>query len=266
VAPEHPLLARSLASGRVAHAYAFIGPPGSGRKAAALEFARALLGSDRPAHADLHVIAPTPPDGNPKGARLIRLRAIRELERVAALKPFVGPWKVFIVEDADRMTEETPQAFLKTLEEPPPGTVIILVLPRAGAVPATVLSRCQIVRFRPLPSPAAPADREAARAMLDEARAEGGEAVLRHAQSVDRDRPGAEALVDAVWMWYRDLLRASAGAPADDQAARAAAELTLEGILSGLLTCREAWRALGVNVSPRLTVETLLSRLAVRAA
>src|SRR4030095_10575799 len=47
------------------------------------------------------------------------------------------------------MTGDTPQSSLKTLEEPPPATVIILILPRARAVPATVLSRCQVVRFAP---------------------------------------------------------------------------------------------------------------------
>ena len=153
MAPEHPLLARALASGRVGHAYAFIGPAGSGRRAAALGFARALLGSERPGHPDLHVIVPTPPDDNPRGAKLIRIGAVRELERVASLRPFVGPLKVFIVEDADRMTSDAPHAVLKVLEEPPPGTLIILILPRAGAVPSTVISRCQIVRFRPGPAP-----------------------------------------------------------------------------------------------------------------
>src|SRR5204863_407289 len=77
------LLSRALASGRVAHAYAFIGPAGSGRTAAALAFAGALLcakggcGSCRECrlavarqHPDLHVIVPTPPEENPKGTLL----------------------------------------------------------------------------------------------------------------------------------------------------------------------------------------------------
>jgi DNA polymerase-3 subunit delta' len=262
MALEHPLLARALASGRVGHAYAFVGPPGSGRRAAALEFARTLLGRDRPRHPDLHVIAPTPPDDNPRGARLIRIGAIRELERLASLRPLVGPWKVFLVEEAERMTSDAPQAFLKTLEEPPPGTVIILILARVGALPATVLSRCQIVRFRPAPSPAADAERQAARAALDDVGQQGIEAALRHAQSVDSDRPRAEALVSEIWCWYAELLRAKAGAPADGEAARVADSLTASHILAGLAGCREAWRALGVNVSPRLTLEVLLSRLA----
>src|SRR5207248_6517852 len=75
-------LRRALDGGRVAHAYAFVGPAGSGRFTTALAFASELLGADatRP-HADLHVLTPTPPESNPKGARAIRIGAIRELER-----------------------------------------------------------------------------------------------------------------------------------------------------------------------------------------
>ena len=266
MALEHPLLARAIAGGRVAHAYAFIGPAGSGRKAAAMEFERALLGTDRAAHPDLHVISPTPPEDRPRGPLAIRIDDVRALGRAALLAPAMGPWKVFIVGDADRMTGESPQAFLKTLEEPPARTVIILILSRARAVPATVLSRCQIVRFLPRPSATAAADRAAARSMFGEVLAGGAEAMFRQAQSVDRDRPRAEAVVDAVRFWYRDLLRAKAGVAVGEEEMREAAGLTFDEILNGLATCREAWRALGVNVSPRLTLEVLLSRLALRAA
>jgi len=266
VAPEHPLLGRVLAGGRVAHAYAFVGPAGSGRKAAAVEFARALLGSEGPSHPDLYLIAPTPPEGNPRGPRAIRIDAIRALERAASLRPVRARLKVFIVEEADRMTGESPEAFLKTLEEPPAGTVIILLLSRARAVPATVLSRCQIVRFQAAPREGEPAEREAVRAMFRESRDGGAEAMFRHAQAVDRDRHRAEAVVDAVWLWYRDLLRAKAGLPPDDLAAREAEGLSLEEIVRGLALCRDAWRGLGVNVAPRLTLEVVLSRLALGAA
>ena len=71
------LLRRALESGRVAHAYAFIGPVGSGRMTTALAFAAALLGSAARQHPDLHVLVPTPPETNPKGARAIRIGVIR---------------------------------------------------------------------------------------------------------------------------------------------------------------------------------------------
>src|SRR2546422_220752 len=129
-------LSRALEGGRVAHAYAFVGPAGAGRFTTALAFASELLGADATrGHPDLHVVTPTPPESNPKGARTIRIGAIRELERRASLRPALAARRVLILDEAERMTDDAPQAFLKFLEEPPPATVVILILPRARAVP-----------------------------------------------------------------------------------------------------------------------------------
>jgi DNA polymerase-3 subunit delta' len=223
-------------------------------------------------HPDLHLIVATPPASNPRGARAIRIDAIREVERLAALRPVMAARKVFILDDAERMTEDAPQAFLKTLEEPPAGTVLILVLPRARALPATVLSRCQVVRFAPRPSAGADEARAQARALLDEARAQGFEALLRRLDRVDRER--AEALVDAYWLLCRDLLLAQAGAPARllasperaEELAREAAAWRADDLLGLIALCRQARDALLRNVSPRLTLEVLVGHLAARAA
>jgi DNA polymerase III gamma/tau subunit len=280
------LLRRTLAGGRVAHAYAFVGPPESGGTPAALAFAQALLcprggcGTCRTCalvaarqHPDLHVISPTPPESNPKGPRAIRIGAIRDLERQAALTPIQAARKVFIIDEADRMTGEAPQAFLKTLEEPPARTVLVLVLPRARSVPATVLSRCQIVRFpaRPVASPREQAEVVEA---VAEVRAKGADALFRRTQAFDRDRERAERFVDACWLHCRDLLLARCGAPArlltDPETAEAlgqeAAAWTEDALLQAITLCREARQALAVNVTPRLTLEVILSRLALRAA
>jgi len=266
------LLRRALASDRVAHAYAFIGPSGAGRMTAALAFAAELLGSPSRQHPDLHVIVPTPPESNPKGARAIRINAIRELERVAALKPVAARRKVFVLDEAERMTADTPQAFLKTLEEPPPATVIILILPRARAVPATILSRCQVVRFAARDDAGAAQARAQAREILAEAKAQGFEALFRRLDRVDREK--AEALADAYWLLCRDLLLARSGAPASllidaDHAAELARDAegwTIDQIVATIDLCRQAYDALLRNVAPRLTLEVLLSRLALRAA
>src|SRR5207247_744259 len=138
-------------------------------------------------HPDLHVIAPTPPETNPKGARAIRIDAIRELERQAALRPVMAPRKLFVLDEAERMTGEAPQAFLKTLEAPPPATVLILILPRARALPATVISRCQVVRFEPRGGEAAAVARGQGRTPLGEVRAEGTAALLRRPERLDRE-------------------------------------------------------------------------------
>ena len=317
------LLRRAIETGRVAHAWAFIGPSGSGRRTTALAFAKALVASsggaaalrvDRGLHPDVHLLGPTPPASNPKGAPAIRIENVRELGRLAALKPAEAPWKVFIVDEAETMTGAAPQAFLKTLEEPPARTVIVLVLSQVRALPATVLSRCQVVRFRPravegalalLPAGAGP-DRARALGWLEEAQAGGAEAVLRIGEAVGRDRDVALAAVETCWLWYRDLLcahagaesrlgvfgdavraagrrgagappseaseiqgraagRGGAGAPPSEaseiQRLAAGPRRSLDEVLEALEACREAWQAIQGNVSPRLTVEVLLSRL-----
>jgi len=266
------LLRRALASDRVAHAYAFVGPSGAGRMTTALAFAEELLGSASRQHPDLHVIVPTPPETNARGARAIRIGAIRELERQASLRPAMARRKVFVLDEAERMTGEAPQAFLKTLEEPPAATVIILILPRARAVPATVLSRCQVVRFAPRDDTGAATAQAQARELLAEVRAQGVDALFRRTERLEREK--AEALVDAYWIFCRDLLLAKAGAPAalfadGDHAAELAREAegwTIDQILAAVDLCRQAREALLRNVAPRLTLEVVLSRLALRAA
>jgi hypothetical protein len=280
------LLRRAIAIDRVAHAYAFVGPEGSGRKLAAVAFAKSLVapagGSaaariERGVHPDVRLFEPTPPEKNPKGPLALRIESVRALERVAALRPMEASRKVFIVDEADRMTIATPQAFLKTLEEPPERTVIILILSQLRSLPATLLSRCQIVRFRPrnadgtvalLPDGRDEARRRALE-VLTGVESGGAEKILDLGNDVGRDRQAAEILVESCWLRYRDLLCAHAGGQravfsgVDDRPARPRA---FHDLVSGLTACREAWQALQGNVSPRLTVEVLLSRLATRAA
>jgi DNA polymerase-3 subunit delta' len=279
-------LARALAGDRVAHAYAFVGPAGSGRMTTALVFAGALLcergtgcGACRGCalvasrqHPDLHVIAPTPPESNPRGARAIRIGAVRELERQGVLRPARGGRRVAIVDEAERMTEDAPQAFLKFLEEPPPGTVVILILPRARSVPATVISRCQLVRFAARDGARLGEAAVEALALLEETRADGAAALFRRTERLDRER--AEAVIDGCWQLCRDLLLAQSGAPAtlltnpDDAEtlAREAQAWTMDALLAAVESCRQARESLVHNVAPRLTVDVLVSRLARRAA
>jgi len=279
------LLRRALAADRVAHAYAFVGPSGCGRTTTALAFAADLLVPPEAKdgtrlrtlvaarqHPDLHVIVPTPPARNPKGAVAIRIDDLRRLEHEAGLKPVMAARKVFVVDDAHRMTTDAPEAFLKTLEEPPDRTVMILVLPRLRALPPTVLSRCQIVRFAARPNAALTEDTDTALSLLEETRSKGPDALFRRVQSVDRER--AEALVDACWHFLRDVLVTQAGAPASllvnpahaEVVAREAARWRRDDVLAAIAACREARLALVNNVTPRLTVEVVVSRLLVGAA
>ena len=280
------LLRRALAGNRVAYAYAFVGPTGSGRMTTARAFAQALLCETgkacgkcracelvgRGQHPDLHVVVPTPPESNPKGARTIRIGAVRELERQASLRPARAGRRVFILDEAERMTDDAPQAFLKFLEEPPPDTVVILVLSGVRAVPATVISRCQIVRFAARDTDGAGTAVGEAWALLEAARAEGVAALFRRTDRLDRDR--TEVLIDGCWLLCRDLLLVRAGAPAallsDPARAEAlsaeARHWTDEALVAVVDACRAAREALIHNVTLRLTVETVVNRLLACAA
>jgi DNA polymerase III gamma/tau subunit len=146
------------------------------------------------------------------------------------------------------------------------------VLPTSRALPATVLSRCQPVRFRPRHDSAAAEGVTAALALLTEVRAEGAETMLRRTQRIDRGK--AEALVDGFWRLGRDLLLAMSGVPAAllttperaDEIVREAAGWTADELLALITLCREARDGLARNVTPGLTMEVLLSRVALRAA
>jgi DNA polymerase-3 subunit delta' len=97
---------------------------------------------DKGVHPDLLQINPT--------GGVIKIGQIRELQRSIAFKPYEARWRVVIVDGAERMTRETANAFLKTLEEPPRSTTIILVATTLEGLPPTVLSRCQRITFNPL--------------------------------------------------------------------------------------------------------------------
>lgn len=87
-------------------------------------------------------------------AASIRLSQTRELLRELAYRPYEAERRVVVVRDVDRMREDQYSALLKSLEEPGASTVWVLTTARAARLPATILSRCQRVRFAPLPEPA----------------------------------------------------------------------------------------------------------------
>jgi DNA polymerase III subunit delta' len=82
--------------------------------------------------------------------RVIRVDPMRELEREANYRPLEGRARFFIIEDADRLNEASSNALLKTLEEPPETSYLVLLTSRPAALLPTIRSRCQVLRFAPL--------------------------------------------------------------------------------------------------------------------
>ena len=149
-------LAGALAAGPT-HAYLFAGPPGAGKRTAARAFAGEILaiGSADPDDARRRaVLDPSPhpdlvwlvPPGTQHLVEDVRERVIKG----AAYRPFEGERRVFVIEAAEAMADESQNALLKTLEEPPEFVHLILLTAEPAALLETVTSRCQEVRFAPL--------------------------------------------------------------------------------------------------------------------
>lgn len=157
------LLMRAAREGIVSHSYLFSGPDGVGKKLVAIEFAKILNCTSENKYSEVSecdcgscrkVGRGTHPDVvlvEYEGVNNIKVDQIREgVEDKLFLKPYEGSFKVVIVDESERMNRSAQNAFLKTLEEPPPNSVIILLASRPHALLPTVRSRCQIVRFSPL--------------------------------------------------------------------------------------------------------------------
>ena len=198
-------LRRALAQERVAHAYLFHGPEGVGKRAVALEMARALECTEqtdeacgqcracrktrRMVHPDVHVHLPHPwseesdrdeedigkriqrlgenpyavvdfarrpslsdPSETSNKQVLYRIDQVREdLIQPMSLSKGEGEYKVNVLLDVEKMRDEAANAFLKLLEEPPPNTIFFLTTSRPEQLLPTIVSRCQRLRFDPLP-------------------------------------------------------------------------------------------------------------------
>ncbi len=195
-------LRRGIGGGRVAHAYLLVGPPQVGKMSLAMDLARMVNCLAEPAdarpcgecaqcrrisdalHADVRVVSQ---DGGSGARNAIGVDQIRDLQQEANLKPYEGRYRVFIIDGAERFTQEAANALLKMLEEPPADVLFVLlasevsessadesmsftpytpagvgarqdkiaelleIVPRVGGVLPTIISRCQVLELRPLP-------------------------------------------------------------------------------------------------------------------
>jgi DNA polymerase III subunit delta' len=164
-------ISRRLREGSLPHAWLLLGPRGSGKRATALAVAAALNCPESPGvgcggchsctrvirqrHPDVHIVVPEGP--------IISVEVIREMViPEAARSPYEGAYKVFIVEEAERMNPPAQNALLKTLEEPPTDTVFILICDQEDELLETIRSRCHEIRLFP------PSEEELTELLIDE--------------------------------------------------------------------------------------------------
>ncbi len=267
------VLQRSLANNRLAHAYLFTGDAMEDMELAACELAKAVNcesptkqgGCD---HCDScrKIDASTPPGGQHPDVRWIRpesksrridIEQTRELEKSLHLKASAGRMKVGVIVEADRLGREAANSFLKTLEEPPDRSLLLLLSTAPEQLLETVLSRCQRIQF----GAAAVREPEAAHAPLVDgllALLAGGGSVLRAYKLFDTIRGFLDAekkrieeqveqsaqldhyrqTADSKWLEEKEK-EMEAQAAAEYRRRRAAAVVTLEWLLRDMLVCIE---------------------------
>jgi DNA polymerase-3 subunit delta' len=179
--------------GRPSHAYLFHGPAGTGKRAIARAFAAALLadGARSPGTVAERVARDSNPDltwVTPSGAAEMLVADIEEpVVAAAARTPFESARRVFVIERADTMNDQAANRMLKTLEEPPAFTHLLLLADRREDVLATIASRCLAVRFDPL-SPALIARRLQGGEGMGGAEGIGGAAGTDGAEGIEDER------------------------------------------------------------------------------
>ena len=160
-------LRRALDGSRLPHALLIAGPEHVGKMSLALDLASALncTGDEKPCgecagcsrtrrglHTDIHVVGLQMAAGGARSRTLIGVDQVREVQREVALAPFEGGCRVVIFDGAELLSEEAANSLLKTLEEPPPGVYLLLLTPKPEALLPTVVSRCQTVDLKAVPS------------------------------------------------------------------------------------------------------------------
>jgi DNA polymerase-3 subunit delta' len=154
------LLLRAVELQRVPHAYLFDGPPGVGKRSAAIGLGLALICAEAPGrgcgrcdtcrralagnHPDVRVIVPA--------TLQVLMEQIQEVVRLGSSRPHEAPARVIVLDEADRLNKSSANSLLKTLEEPYPGTHLVLVTTAPDKLLPTILSRTQRVRFIPVRS------------------------------------------------------------------------------------------------------------------
>ncbi len=160
-------LKKGLLEGRFSHAYLFVGPQHVGKMTLATDFAQALncASGENPCgecdscrrtksgrHSDVQILQLAEGNDDQAAKKTIGVEQIREMQHSVNLKPFEGGYRIIIIDGAEHMSDGAANSLLKTLEEPPPSTVFVLLAVNEDSLLSTILSRCQKLELNPLPA------------------------------------------------------------------------------------------------------------------
>jgi DNA polymerase-3 subunit delta' len=310
------LLRRAYKQNRLAHAYLFSGPPGSGKRELAAGLTATVANVDAgnvfgSGAAEVHVAEPE------SKSRRIVVDQIRALEHALQMRSATGGRKVAIISDADRLQSQAANAFLKTLEEPPNDSLLLLLTTMPEALPDTILSRCITLQLAPRAEQLQSAEEQELLGLLDTVRpekssgiqmpyrlAQGFQRLLASVRQVIQEENAAALkrdelryknttdgawldsreehykalseslylrkraqLVETIFLWWSDVLRASTNIATSElpasraQTAAIAARLSTQEILRRLRAVEDLRDNLGRNIQEALAVEVAFLRV-----
>ena len=300
------ILKSMLASGQVPHAFLFSGIEGIGKRTVATGFVKALncltlsddfCGQclqcrkiDKQVHPDVMIVEPE--------KNVLKIEQMRELQQEIIYKPLEGKKKAVIIDAAEKMNAQAANCLLKTLEEPPEDTVLVLIAHSVSDMLPTVLSRCQRLHFSPLSDsdissllarqgmdaqqtgrllPLAQGSLQRAimfagcdfvsrREKIAERLGQGAGAALKLADDLARDDEVLPMALEFLESWYRDLLVLLEGAGdarlynADlaDDLAHAAAGATRDSVIEKIKKLRRLQSGAAFNPDMQLGLEAVL--------
>ena len=300
------ILKSMLASGQVPHAFLFSGIEGIGKRTVATGFVKALncltlsddfCGQclqcrkiDKQVHPDVMIVEPE--------KNVLKIEQMRELQQEIIYKPLEGKKKAVIIDAAEKMNAQAANCLLKTLEEPPEDTVLVLIAHSVSDMLPTVLSRCQRLHFSPLSDsdissllarqgmdaqqtgrllPLAQGSLQRAimfagcdfvsrREKIAERLGQGAGAALKLADDLARDDEVLPMALEFLESWYRDLLVLLEGASdarlynADlaDDLAHAAAGATRDSVIEKIKKLRRLQSGAAFNPDMQLGLEAVL--------
>ncbi|PYL07928.1 MAG: hypothetical protein DME34_05830 [Verrucomicrobia bacterium] len=303
-------LRRAHEQKRLAHAYLICGQPGSGKRSLAAELAQLVNGS-RPADVFSGTARETFVAEPESKSRRIVIEQVRALEHALQMRASDGRRKVAILADADRLQPQAANAFLKTLEEPPKDSLLLLLTAMPEMLPETIISRCIAIPLQPAEEQKATAEqtelvrllRESARVASPNVRdayalAQGFQRLLgairdqikmEHAEALKREQARYQNATDGTWLderaeyykalseslsiqrraalletlfqWWSDVLRANRGLPMRDLAAarketaELASHFTPAQILRRVRRLEDLRDHLGRNIQEALAIE-----------